>query len=88
MISRPQGSDSPRASSVAGTSVDGVVRRIAERYGLAAGHWGRSGTAAGVWGVDQHGWVTFVWASDGLRAPAATSDILALEGERLTAGAS
>jgi hypothetical protein len=64
-----------------------VVQRIAERYGLTAAHRGRSGTDAGVWGVDQHGWVTFVEVSAGLRPPRATSAVLALEGEPVAAGA-
>src|SRR5712664_117063 len=66
MISRRQGVDSPPASSVAGTPANDVVQRIAERYGLTAAHRGRSGTDAGVWGVDQHGWVTFVEVSASL----------------------
>jgi hypothetical protein len=78
MISRRQGVDNPPASSVAGTSANDVVQRIAERYGLTAAHRGRSGTDAGVWGVDQHGWVTFVEVSASLSGRRALGGPLAL----------
>src|SRR5216684_3407747 len=86
MISRRQGVDSPPTSSAAGTPAKDVVQRVAERYGLAAAHRGRSGTDAGVWGVDQHGWVTFVEVSTSLPGRRALGGSLALVGEHLGHG--
>jgi hypothetical protein len=58
-----------------------VLEAIAQEYGLTAAHWGRSGTDAGVWGVDQHGWVTFVEVSASLPRQRALGSPLALVGE-------